>query len=52
MSQVECNERVALSDYLDLDDYYVYTGQKGRITSQYLENDDGEIVDNPNPGTS
>ena len=52
MSEVECDHQVALSDYIDVDKYYLYTGQKGRITSQYIEDSDGNIVDNPNPGTN
>ena len=40
---------VFMSDYLDVSQYYIYTGVHGRISSSYVQNE-GDIAEVPNPG--
>ena len=45
MSEMECGHKVAYSDYVNVTDYALYTGQKGRISSHYKFQNGGLIAD-------
>ena len=50
MGELFCNKDVVLEDYVDASNYYVYDGLMGRISSKYIENEDGEIEETPEGG--
>ena len=50
MGELFCNKDVVLEDYVDVSNYYVYDGLMGRISSKYIENEDGEIEETPEGG--
>ena len=53
MGELYCGEKIVyMSDYLDISQYYVYEGVQGRVTSKYLKNPDGGVIEVENPGTA
>ena len=50
MSEIFCEDKtVYMDDYLNVSQYYIYPGEFGRITSEYVERN-GQIVETPGVG--
>ena len=50
MQEVSCFDMVQLEDYMDISQYYIHEGSKGRISSKYIYQD-GEYIQVDDPGT-
>ena len=49
MQEVVCDQSISLHEYLDVNNYHIYDGASGRVTSTRVYQDD-EIVAVDDPG--